>query len=67
MVDCFVGYTHPIAKMDPHTMIEIRNYARPPKVAHDVMKSTYLLLGERKHELEVSVLYMNIHWVRSMS
>ncbi|XP_052796217.1 lim and transglutaminase domain protein ltd-1-like isoform X1 [Mya arenaria] len=46
------GYMHPIARMDPHTMTEIHNYRRPPRVAHDVMMATYLLLGERKDDLE---------------
>lgn len=46
------GHRHPIMKLDPHTMIEIRNYARPPMVVRDVMTSTYLLLGEHREDLE---------------
>lgn len=46
------GYLHPIARMDPQNIIEIRNYKRPPNIVHDVMKSTYLLLGEEKYDLE---------------
>ncbi|XP_060601555.1 lim and transglutaminase domain protein ltd-1-like [Ruditapes philippinarum] len=46
------GHRHPMAKMDPQTIIEIRNYKRPPKIVHDVMSSTYLLLGERKEYVQ---------------
>ncbi|XP_045156683.2 lim and transglutaminase domain protein ltd-1-like isoform X2 [Mercenaria mercenaria] len=46
------GHMHPMAKMDPHTIIEIRNYKRPPKIVHDVMSSTYLLLGEQRDDLQ---------------
>lgn len=47
-----------MARMDPHTMIEIRNYKHPPVIVHDVMTSTYLLLGERKDDLEVCRFFL---------
>jgi hypothetical protein len=52
------GHRHPMAKMDPQTIIEIRNYKRPPKIVHDVMSSTYLLLGERKEYVQVDYLLL---------
>jgi len=44
---------HPIARLDHHTMTEIHNYKHPPQIVHDVMTSTFLLLGERRDDLEV--------------
>ncbi|XP_052281041.1 hillarin-like [Dreissena polymorpha] len=46
------GYMHPIARMDPQTMLEIRNFTRPPRIVHDVMMSTYLLLGEQREDVQ---------------
>ncbi|KAL4227510.1 hypothetical protein ACF0H5_012954 [Mactra antiquata] len=46
------GNPHPISKMDPESTIEIRNYKRPQRVVHDVMASTYILLGEKKSDVE---------------
>ena len=34
--------------MDDHTIQEIRGYNRPAPVVHNVMRSTYTLLGEKE-------------------
>ncbi|KAL3866729.1 hypothetical protein ACJMK2_044010, partial [Sinanodonta woodiana] len=46
------GYLHPIAKMQPKTIQEIRTYQHPKPVTKDVMTATYILLGERKEGLQ---------------
>ncbi|KAK3588378.1 hypothetical protein CHS0354_018179 [Potamilus streckersoni] len=46
------GYLHPIAKMKPKTIQEIRTYKHPKPVTKDVMTATYILLGEKKNGLE---------------
>ena len=48
------SFLHPVARMDYHTIQEIRGYNRPAPVVHNVMKSTYTLLGE-KQGLDVSL------------
>ncbi|KAL3865486.1 hypothetical protein ACJMK2_042871 [Sinanodonta woodiana] len=46
------SYTHDILEMTPETISEIKCYLKPPKFVHDVMMATYMLLGEKRNELE---------------
>ncbi|KAL3865454.1 hypothetical protein ACJMK2_042842 [Sinanodonta woodiana] len=46
------SYTHDILEMKPETISEIKSYMKPPKVVHDVMMATYMLLGKKRKELE---------------
>ncbi|KAL3865485.1 hypothetical protein ACJMK2_042870 [Sinanodonta woodiana] len=46
------SYTHDVLEMKPQTISEIKRYQQPSKVVHDVMIATYMLLGEKRKELE---------------
>ncbi|XP_041365527.1 hillarin-like isoform X2 [Gigantopelta aegis] len=45
-------FLHKILALKPPTVSEIHSYKRPRPLIHDVMKATYLLLGERERELK---------------
>ncbi|KAK3597940.1 hypothetical protein CHS0354_042285 [Potamilus streckersoni] len=45
--------THNPLEITPKTITELRGYTDPPKVIHDVMMATFMLLGENQHDLEV--------------
>lgn len=34
-----------VLKMDQKTMLELKNYSKPPKMVHQVMRASLLLLG----------------------
>lgn len=46
-------HAHDILEMNLLTVTELRNYKTPKPIVHDVMKATFILLGERKDLLEV--------------
>ena len=52
-------FLHPVARMDPHTIQEIRGYNRPAPVVHNVMRCTYTLLGE-KQDLDVGSVVFRV-------
>ena len=39
------GLKEAVLKLDQKTMLELRNYSKPPKMVHQVIKATLLLLG----------------------
>ena len=41
-------------KLDKKTIAEIRSYANPPKLVHDVMKASLLLLGDHEGKTKVN-------------
>lgn len=43
---------HDVLEMKQPTIAELRSYKYPPPVIYDVMKSTFLMLGEKKEYLE---------------
>ena len=43
-----------VLKLDQKTMLELRNYSRPPKIVHQVIKATLLLLGDDESSIVVS-------------
>lgn len=45
-------YLHKILELKQTTVSEIHSYQRPKPLVHEVMKVTYLLLGEREKQLE---------------
>ena len=47
-------YCHPVLEMNQVTVSELANFACPPQDVHDIMKATYLLLGENMRTLKVS-------------
>jgi hypothetical protein len=47
-------YKHDIMTMEQSTISEIHSYQRPPACVHDVMASTYMLLGHPEPKLTVS-------------
>ena len=47
-------YLHKILEMKQPTVSEIHSYKRPRPLVHTVMKATYILLGEREKQLQVS-------------
>ena len=47
-----------IAKLRQSVISEIRSYASPPDGIHQVMMATYLLLGQREHDILVRRPYM---------
>ena len=47
-------YLHKILEMKQPTVSEIHSYTRPRPLVHTVMKATYLLLGEKERQLQVS-------------
>ena len=49
-------HAHDILDMNLVTVTELRNYKTPKPIVHDVMKATFLLLGEREDYLEVKVI-----------
>ena len=44
-----------ILKMDAKTMLEIRRYASPPPLVHEVMVAALLLLGDHEELTRVSI------------
>ena len=40
-------------KLDKTTIAEIRSYANPPKLVHDVMRASLLLLGDHEGKTKV--------------
>ena len=49
-------HAHDILDMNLVTVTELRNYKTPKPIVHDVMKATFLLLGEREDYLEVKLI-----------
>ena len=47
-------FLHKVLALKPPTVSEIHSYQRPKPLIHDVMKATYLLLGESERDLRVS-------------
>ena len=43
-----------VLKLDQKTMLELRNYSKPPKIVHQVIKATLLLLGYDESLIVVS-------------
>ena len=43
-----------VLKLDQKTMLELRNYSKPPKIVHQVIKATLLLLGYNESLITVS-------------
>ena len=39
------GLKEAVLKLDQKTMLELRNYSKPPKMVHQVIKATLRLLG----------------------
>lgn len=37
-----------VLKMDRKIMVELRKYSKPPKIVHEVMKATLILLGHER-------------------
>ena len=51
-----------VVKLDTSTMSELKAYKNPPPVVYEVMKATFLLLGEDEYYLEVIITcFYNIH------
>ena len=48
-------HCHPVQNLTTSTISEIANFANPPRDVHDTMIATYLLLGEPRKKLEVSI------------
>ncbi|KAK3599342.1 hypothetical protein CHS0354_009835 [Potamilus streckersoni] len=46
-------FAHEILEMKQTTIAELRSYKNPPEVVKDVMTGTFLMLGERKDQIEV--------------
>ncbi len=44
-----------VLALDQTTMLELRNYANPPKLVHQVIKATLLLLGDEEKLTKVCV------------
>ena len=42
--------------MDANTMLEIRRYASPPPLVHEVMVAALLLLGDHEELTRVSIM-----------
>lgn len=51
-------FAHEVLQMKQSTISEIHTYKHPRPLAYDVMKATYLLLGEREDHLKVR----HHHW-----
>ena len=45
-----------VLKMDRKIMVELRKYSKPPKIVHEVMKATLILLG---HEITLVTVNKN--------
>ncbi|XP_062607656.1 lim and transglutaminase domain protein ltd-1-like [Saccostrea cucullata] len=45
-------FAHEVLKMQQPTISEIHNYKHPKPMAYDVMKATYILLGEEEKRVE---------------
>ncbi|KAL3865452.1 hypothetical protein ACJMK2_042840 [Sinanodonta woodiana] len=56
------SYTHDILEMTPETISEIKSYMKPPKVVHDVMMATYMLL-ELKYKISVVLILFNLYHI----
>lgn len=52
----FKRLKHEVLAMDQKTISEIRSYPKPPAAVHAVMMATFLLLGNKEGELQVSRL-----------
>ena len=48
------GLKMAVLKLDQKTMLELRNYSKPPKLVHRVMKAALLLLGDDETKTVVS-------------
>jgi len=46
-----------IEELKQPTIAEIKSYSDPPASVGDVMKATFLLLGESYNDLQVSIRY----------
>ena len=46
-------YCHPVLEMNQVTVSELANFSNPPQDVHNIMKATYLLLGEDMRTLRV--------------
>lgn len=58
-------HAHDILEMNLLTVTELRNYKTPKPIVHDVMKATFILLGERQDLLEVKhTLYFISRWLQ---
>lgn len=55
-------HAHDILEMNLLTVTELRNYKTPKPIVHDVMKATFILLGERQDLLEDWMDVQNLMW-----
>lgn len=47
-------FRHPILALNQRAISEMARYNTPRPLVHNVLKSTFLLLGEKHHHIEVS-------------
>ena len=47
------GFQHPIPDLNKWIMSELMSYKDPPRLAHEIMIATFLLLGEEDADLMV--------------
>ena len=47
-------FAHEVLQMKQATISEIHTYKHPRPLAYDIMKATYILLGENENHLEVT-------------
>lgn len=59
-------FAHEVLKMQQPTISEIHNYKHPKPLAYEIMKTTYILLGEEEGRVEVSskqsLLSLHLHF-----
>ena len=48
------GLKEALLKLDQKTMLELKNYSKPPKLVHQVIKATLCLLGDDETKTAVS-------------
>lgn len=53
-------FAHEVLKMQQPTISEIHNYRHPKPLAYEIMKATYILLGEEEGRVEVSLLKRSV-------
>ncbi len=49
-----------VLKLDQRRMLELRNYANPPKLVYHVIQATLLLLGDEEQLTKVCILIFGI-------
>ena len=51
---------HSVLALDQRLIAEIRSFQVPPNEVHDIMKATFLLLGNYDEETRVCISYFNL-------